>query len=366
MEYILILALSCAVELNFDFTTGTFLKKDSTEELRVFYEIPTNELTHIRLNQSGFFSKYEIICTLNRNGKEIGDIWMEKNPYDSSKKQISGTLKISAPPGEYEFKITVKDQNSQKTGEKKDKININKISNPYLAFSSRRFAKDKKLFFEVYNFCKSPFKILYKSMDSSNICDSIIINDSNFINEIAIELDSLHFGTHEIYLALCTPNICNSLIDTIYIKEPFWIKDWETKVKQLYYIAKDKEIDSLLNTLVTDREKNWIDFWEKKKLFYNNDNVETEYFKRVDYANAHFTYGRQGWETDRGKVYILFGEPDEIENHPFEIDMKPYEIWYYYSKKIKYSRFIFQDKDGFGDYILTDPLFFEAKFLPEK
>jgi len=75
-----------------------------------------------------------------------------------------------------------------------------------------------------------------------------------------------------------------------------------------------------------------------------------EYFLRVNYANENFsTLSVDGWLTDRGRIFIKFGQPDDIERHPFEIDSVPYEVWRYYSvRKI----FVFIDRTGFGDYYL--------------
>jgi GWxTD domain-containing protein len=50
------------------------------------------------------------------------------------------------------------------------------------------------------------------------------------------------------------------------------------------------------------------------------DTVENEYedehYRRMEYANEHFGAGIPGWKTDRGRIYILHGPPDEIESHP--------------------------------------------------
>ena len=47
----------------------------------------------------------------------------------------------------------------------------------------------------------------------------------------------------------------------------------------------------------------------------------------------------------------MYGQPDEIERHPFEIDTYPYEIWYYYSLRLT---MLFVDRDGDGDYRLYE------------
>ena len=54
-----------------------------------------------------------------------------------------------------------------------------------------------------------------------------------------------------------------------------------------------------------------------------------------------------------GMVYIIFGEPSEIERHPLEMDTKPYEVWNYFELN---REFIFVDYSGFGDYRLITPI----------
>ncbi len=38
--------------------------------------------------------------------------------------------------------------------------------------------------------------------------------------------------------------------------------------------------------------------------------VREEHYRRLAYANQHFSEGRRGWRTDRGRVYVIHGEPD--------------------------------------------------------
>jgi len=78
--------------------------------------------------------------------------------------------------------------------------------------------------------------------------------------------------------------------------------------------------------------------------------MKEEYYRRIEYANAHFSVVSPGWKSDRGRIYILYGRPDEIERHPMEIGLKPYEIWHYYSSS---HTFYFVDENGYGDYRLV-------------
>lgn len=62
------------------------------------------------------------------------------------------------------------------------------------------------------------------------------------------------------------------------------------------------------------------------------------------YSNPY----RESWETDRGRVYIIYGPPDDIEAVSFQGEQVPYEIWYYYGRGNE--RFVFADRTGTGLY----------------
>jgi hypothetical protein len=60
---------------------------------------------------------------------------------------------------------------------------------------------------------------------------------------------------------------------------------------------------------------------------------------------------REGWKTDRGRVYILYGEPDEIERYPDSEGRKPFEVWRF--QKIEGGvEFVFVDRWKNGNYEL--------------
>jgi hypothetical protein len=75
--------------------------------------------------------------------------------------------------------------------------------------------------------------------------------------------------------------------------------------------------------------------------------------KRVEIANQRFTaMSRPGWKSDRGRVYLTYGEPSEIERFPNQTDSKPYEIWYYNELEGGVV-FVFADITGFSSYQLV-------------
>lgn len=76
------------------------------------------------------------------------------------------------------------------------------------------------------------------------------------------------------------------------------------------------------------------------------------YLQRVDYANKNFkSFARQGWMTDRGRVYLLYNKPDDVERFPSSNETKPYEVWSYNGIEGGVE-FIFGDRTGFREYQL--------------
>ncbi len=128
--------------------------------------------------------------------------------------------------------------------------------------------------------------------------------------------------------------------------------DFIEKVNQLLYIASKAEMTKLKNAKISQIDSLWQDFWKQRDPIPTTIKNESEiiYFKRIKYTNEHFSTYKDGWKTDRGMIYIKYGPPDDIENHSFEIDSPPYEIWYYSNTR---KKFIFVDKYGLGDYQLT-------------
>jgi len=86
------------------------------------------------------------------------------------------------------------------------------------------------------------------------------------------------------------------------------------------------------------------------KKFWNTCNYN-EIEERFEYANAHYGQGdRKGAKTERGRIYIKYGAPDEVEKTTIETEeSRPYESWEYYNG----LSFIFVDIRGTNEYTLV-------------
>lgn len=122
-------------------------------------------------------------------------------------------------------------------------------------------------------------------------------------------------------------------------------------IEQMVYIGEGAAWDSLRNADTLAEKKKWFNrFWQE--YFPTSDSlknpVEEEYFRRVRFAIRQFDEGDVGWRTDRGKTYILYGPPDDIQK-TMDSMMRNMEIWVYNNIE---KQFLFVDITGSGTYRL--------------
>ena len=122
------------------------------------------------------------------------------------------------------------------------------------------------------------------------------------------------------------------------------------------YIASDAEVVQFEKlSSVKGRQQFLAEFWKRRDPDPGTpvNEYKDQYTQRVDYANKNLTLGfREGWKTDRGRVYILYGGYDEIERFPSSSESLPYEIWHYNNLQGGVI-FVFVDRTGLGDYTLV-------------
>ena len=140
------------------------------------------------------------------------------------------------------------------------------------------------------------------------------------------------------------------------------------------YVITNEE-RAAFKALKTDEEREQFieQFWLRRDP--TPDTVDNEFkedhYARIAYANERFASGIPGWKTDRGRIYILYGKPDEIESHPsggtYDRPIEegggttstfPFEIWRYrYIEGIGNEVLLeFVDPSMSGEYRMTiDP-----------
>lgn len=165
--------------------------------------------------------------------------------------------------------------------------------------------------------------------------------DSNFKQS---EILSVSERTFEI-----TPSITNQVLANL-----------DKSIRQLKYVAYQSDID-YINQAPNQEEKlrRFIEFWKKLDPTPSTEYNEAfeEYYERIYYANTNFKSYIEGWQTDRGMVYVVLGPPATIQTQTDFYYNRNYEIWNYSSRT-----FVFVDYSGFGDYRLYSPPTFNEKY----
>jgi GWxTD domain-containing protein len=140
------------------------------------------------------------------------------------------------------------------------------------------------------------------------------------------------------------------------------------------YIITDPERETFLKLSTNEEREQFIEnFWLRRDPTPDTPENEfkEEHFRRIAYANEHFASGMPGWKTDRGRIYVIWGKPDDLEQHPSggqynrtpeegggNTSTYPFEIWtYHYLEGIGPNiKIEFVDKSGTNEYRLTtDP-----------
>ncbi len=128
--------------------------------------------------------------------------------------------------------------------------------------------------------------------------------------------------------------------------------------EEVVYIISDEE-KKAFKTLATDEEREQFveNFWLRRDPTPDTEENEfrEEHYRRIAYANDRFASGIPGWKTDRGRIYIEYGPPDEIESHPsggtYE---RPYEEGGGTTSTYPFEQWRYRYIEGIGNNIIIE------------
>ncbi len=366
--------------------------------LDVFIQVPYSEIQFVK-TINGFESKYNLTVSIFDEDKSkllVEKSWSEKitvKEFDQTTSKTNYNLSLRSfnlEPAKYVLRTSFEDVDSRKEYAGENIVNVRKMeqdfavsdvmliskqtvvegSNKIIPNVSRNVAAKKDgipFFFEIYSSIPREVKIEYSVLENGK--------DKVFKEELTKQVDSgktqifhnikdVDFGLGNYVLATEIKDNKNDLtVSTIknfvsrWVGVPTSIRDLDKAISQMVYIATSSEIDEI-NSAKSKEEKiqKYLAYWKKKDPDpQSEDNpVFDEYYRRVAFTNENFSHYIEGWRTDRGMVFIILGNPNNIDRHPFEYDSKPYEVWEYYELN---KSFVFLDETGFGDYRLITPLY---------
>lgn len=377
-----------------------------SSRLDVYVQVPYEGLRFVK-HEEIFIAQYEVTVDLFDSGQNLvhEKIWSEEVQVADFDRTISerwynlSQRHFKLSPGKYTLSVQFRDKDSRKANRLGKDIFVPSFVNRPLSMSDLMLVSrltldgDMKtiqpivsgnvgnqpdgfhLFFEIYNTTDmTELEINYRIFNAEK---EVILSKSfhqpleKGRNQllVAVGRSDLPLGDYTISMqgrpigdALESEEYKNLLaVSTRWMRVrwfgmPVTIDDLNLAIDQLVYLAKDSEVEQIKKAQSDDKRMDrFREFWKRYDPSPNTERNERmeEYYSRVEYANKHFSHYIDGWKTDMGMVFIIFGSPSNVDRHPFDYDSKPYEVWSYYEIN---REFVFVDETGFGDYHLVTPI----------
>jgi GWxTD domain-containing protein len=389
-----------------------FYSPDSTKSrLDVYLEFPLDKLEFSRSKEENnvYSSKVDIKIEIkdNKGISVIDKLYKEEivtpkteSEYLSANSKIF-TKNYFLQPGLYKLKITSTENTTKKSSTfEKDITMRDFLASPIsisdvMILSKYEVSRNRKnitpdisrnvsgldtftVFFFIYknnnedtrininfNVNDSKKNLIYSSSDYLDLTKGLDSLNQVFLR---IPIANYSFDNYSVEITAISNQYTSSVTSSfVYVNYDFPanLNNIDLLISQLQYIANDKEMDNIKSGKDdAEKRKRFLEFWKSKDPVPNSkkNRVMIEYYKRLNYANKHFsTSYTEGWRSDMGMVFIIFGMPSSVDKHPFEMDSKPYEIWDYYDTN---REFVFVDDTGFGEYRLITPIYNDTKFKP--
>jgi len=345
---------------------------------------------------------------------QVGSLVTDLEKIETSDVQMIDILGDTLKPGIYFLEFKVIDLNSSKVGVKKAQILIPDFNGGALQMSNLQLAlnlsgedssdvkfnksgmkvlpnpkgeyisKTGMLYFyaEIYNL-KTDLEGEKKGYSLSfSILDSTSSNPKDYGYQIntkpgnstvvmsALNISSLPPGKY--FLQLLTKDLDSG--DEVKKTKPFQVVSGSTfqvsgdepqteeeakdLKKMLVYIGTRDELKMYDQLNLSGKKQFMIEFWKKRDPDPSTPENEFKigYYSRWEEANRRYSTSQKrvkdGWRTDMGRVYIIYGEPDDVERHPYSMSSISWEKWNY--DHIQGGiYFVFVDKQGYGVYKLV-------------
>ncbi|NIA23628.1 MAG: GWxTD domain-containing protein [Proteobacteria bacterium] len=391
----------------FYFDYARFYTDYNMTHVEFYYYIPLKSLKYKKAKNNTIEAHYEIyIKVTNDSTKQSYDSkWsrvsiapLKKNT-NLNRKSLVDKVDFQLLPGKYKVYTYLLDKSSKKKYEKSIDVRIKQQSQGLalsdlemtdlikedttrslfnrnglliLPNASRNYAKWKYIletYLEIYNVNSdsSDCTIRYYITDTNG--DTVLSNNWKKVEKLGNDVVDMNIFN---LLALKDGGYklnaqCVMGKDTVGTDKEFAIKTYQEKLPQLIFKNKDEEkeyyhLEYILtgNNLIffkklnKEGRKNYAKYYWSR-MDPNRDTPYSEalgkFINNLKFVDRMFRQGdRKGRETDRGRIYLKYGKPDQIIRKGISQQYKSAEIWKYYNKGG--ITFVFSDINSTGDYIL--------------
>jgi GWxTD domain-containing protein len=379
-------------------------EKSNETRLDIYLKVRYDDLQFVKLAADSFQAIYEISAViLDQDDFQVnGKIWRDtvsvKDFASTNSRRLFHATKTSLnlAPGKYHVNIGVMDMDARRTSFRKtslvlrdfsgDKLSLSDVliadavdkdsSGNFVAYPQVAAPRQEKsqlfAYFEVYDVnAEQEYQTLYvlKTPKGEKIFQKEVkVRQAGRITPVVLELPNpaLEHGVYVIHIDVKSRSLQASTereITLHWIGMPSNIVDLDQAIAQMRYIAKKDGVKKIQSAPPEKRRDAFLKFWQENDPTPGTEANEfmEEYYRRVNYANANFRNFREGWKTDMGMVYIIFGPPSETDRNPFNRytrlfegrTVKAAEVWIYYNIN---RQFVFFDENGYGDFRMVYPL----------
>lgn len=397
-------------ELNVDFCS--FRGADDSNYIELYLSIPRTNIEHHR-RTDGYFGAINFDVLISRKDEILAqDGWyvkdIEELPQDIGETQLiidARTYKL--PSGVYQFVIEASDSLSSRSWVIKKEVNVKSFDPLLLTVSDIEFGAHVLPGGLIDRFDRGEFTLIpaaehhfglarqyfyyyleiYPPVDSKTETEYIInriITDQDsqvvfstqaempagpepFSDLDSISVVRLTSGEYDLRIevtdkaenkAVAHSSFSVEQLESIVIPRVFMEMDSvqvSEELDEVEFLLASRKFKHRKKMTLDEMRRLLGEFW----LRYDNDRSTNEIPLRDQFdvivaeADRRYKTSRlRGHQTDRGRIYFHYGDPDTRETYPIELGTKPYEIWHYDSVEGGVI-FVFVDRSGRGEFSLA-------------
>jgi GWxTD domain-containing protein len=363
--------------------------------IEITYAVIYDELLFLKTDDGGFRARVEVTAVVyDDEGRQIaGDSWrktVETESYEqtnSREEAIREFVTLPVEPGTYRLKLELSSLDTRAFGVTELRVEVPEVAPGGLAIGTLTFERRRYADPRAANiFARNPTREYGEEYPTVRVRIPVYADPGT-----NLELKWFVEGSDRVTQMSGVDTVAQSSFLTEYVREfsvlglevgPYiarvevrpttggdeevarsrflvitspksWGEDFEKMIAQISYVASRDDVERILDADPEDRDRAWQAFWDSRDPDPSTPENEfkTEFLRRLGYANTRFRSVVEGWQTDMGRVYIQYGEPDDIDSQPVGKMLHAWETWYYYSE---HQKFIFVDKEGFGEFRLVE------------
>lgn len=234
--------------------------------------------------------------------------------------------------------------------------NVIDINRPYIAFANVFTSPKAKMDVNVRLYKKDKDQNSLLAQDNSEPTGD---ENGKYLINWAIPFKTMDEGKYSIRFSVSIGDSTYEIerdFSVLWFLKPLYLYKVDLAVRPMKYLLSPEQMEKVKD-FDTDELTKWFNnFWKErdpnKETVFNE--LQNEYFNRVTEAvRSYSNRFKEGWQTDMGMVFLLYGEPNEVDNRSYSVTTSPHIIWNYnYDNNVR--QFIFVDKTKTGDFVLVE------------